>query len=96
MAVALSPDQEAVVGPCVRLARIATTILLANPVVKQQCLHCRVSAWRVRAVTERPDARVRSPDGVLVVPEIDTVSIWGPPTLSSSLREGVDTTHIYM
>ncbi|KAI8423219.1 hypothetical protein MSG28_014256 [Choristoneura fumiferana] len=28
-------------------ARIATTILLANPAVKQQCLHCCVSVWRV-------------------------------------------------
>ncbi|KAI8441447.1 hypothetical protein MSG28_015047 [Choristoneura fumiferana] len=37
-----------VVGPCARSARIATTILLANPAVKQQCLHCCVSAWRVR------------------------------------------------
>ncbi|KAI8433846.1 hypothetical protein MSG28_015800 [Choristoneura fumiferana] len=36
-----------VVGPCARSARIATTILLANPAVKQQCLHCCVSAWRV-------------------------------------------------
>ncbi|KAI8441516.1 hypothetical protein MSG28_015104 [Choristoneura fumiferana] len=35
-----------VVGPCVRSARIATTILLANPAVKQQCLHSCVSAWR--------------------------------------------------
>ncbi|KAI8422776.1 hypothetical protein MSG28_006521 [Choristoneura fumiferana] len=26
-------------------ARIATTIFLANPAVKQQCLHCCVSAW---------------------------------------------------
>ncbi|KAI8437839.1 hypothetical protein MSG28_012057 [Choristoneura fumiferana] len=37
-----------VVGPCARSARIATTILLANPAVKQQCLHCCVSAWRMR------------------------------------------------
>ncbi|KAI8420726.1 hypothetical protein MSG28_007949 [Choristoneura fumiferana] len=37
-----------VVGPCVRSARIATTILLANPAVKQQCLRFCVSAWRVR------------------------------------------------
>ncbi|KAI8433375.1 hypothetical protein MSG28_015416 [Choristoneura fumiferana] len=29
-----------VVGPCARSARIATTILLANPAVKQQYLHC--------------------------------------------------------
>ncbi|KAI8441272.1 hypothetical protein MSG28_014911 [Choristoneura fumiferana] len=36
-----------VVGPCARSARIATTILLANPAVKHQCLHCCVSAWRV-------------------------------------------------
>ncbi|KAI8423451.1 hypothetical protein MSG28_012583 [Choristoneura fumiferana] len=35
-----------VVGPCARSVRIATTILLANPAVKQQCLHCCVSAWR--------------------------------------------------
>ncbi|KAI8437144.1 hypothetical protein MSG28_010493 [Choristoneura fumiferana] len=35
-----------VVGPCARSARIATTILLANFAVKQQCLHCCVSAWR--------------------------------------------------
>ncbi|KAI8426913.1 hypothetical protein MSG28_014583 [Choristoneura fumiferana] len=35
-----------VVGPCAWSARIATTILLANPAVKQQCLHCCVSAWR--------------------------------------------------
>ncbi|KAI8426744.1 hypothetical protein MSG28_014441 [Choristoneura fumiferana] len=35
-----------VVGPSARSARIATTILLANPAVKQQCLHCCVSAWR--------------------------------------------------
>ncbi|KAI8420368.1 hypothetical protein MSG28_008885 [Choristoneura fumiferana] len=35
-----------VVGPCARSARIATTILLANPAVKQQCLYCCVSAWR--------------------------------------------------
>ncbi|KAI8423635.1 hypothetical protein MSG28_012695 [Choristoneura fumiferana] len=35
-----------VVRPCARSARIATTILLANPAVKQQCLHCCVSAWR--------------------------------------------------
>ncbi|KAI8439833.1 hypothetical protein MSG28_013500 [Choristoneura fumiferana] len=39
-----------VVGPCARSARIATTILLANPAVKQQCLHCCVSAWRAREV----------------------------------------------
>ncbi|KAI8438598.1 hypothetical protein MSG28_011044 [Choristoneura fumiferana] len=38
---------DTVVGPCVRSARIATTILLANPAVKQQCLHCCVSAWRI-------------------------------------------------
>ncbi|KAI8431652.1 hypothetical protein MSG28_016131 [Choristoneura fumiferana] len=31
-------------------ARIATTILLANPAVEQQCLHCCVSAWRRHAV----------------------------------------------
>ncbi|KAI8421309.1 hypothetical protein MSG28_008340 [Choristoneura fumiferana] len=37
-----------VVGPCARSARIATTILLANPAVKQQCLHCCVSAWIAR------------------------------------------------
>ncbi|KAI8431187.1 hypothetical protein MSG28_001225 [Choristoneura fumiferana] len=36
-----------VVGPCARSARIATTILLTNPAVKPQCLHCCVSAWRV-------------------------------------------------
>ncbi|KAI8439739.1 hypothetical protein MSG28_013432 [Choristoneura fumiferana] len=36
-----------VVEPCARSARIATTILLANPAVKQQCLHCSVSAWRM-------------------------------------------------
>ncbi|KAI8427477.1 hypothetical protein MSG28_002010 [Choristoneura fumiferana] len=36
------------IGPCARSARIATTILLANPAVKQQCMHCCVSAWRVR------------------------------------------------
>ncbi|KAI8433405.1 hypothetical protein MSG28_015445 [Choristoneura fumiferana] len=36
-----------VVGPCARSARIATTILLANPAVKQQCLHCCVSVWRI-------------------------------------------------
>ncbi|KAI8441699.1 hypothetical protein MSG28_015231 [Choristoneura fumiferana] len=30
-------------------ARIATTILLANPAVKQQCLHCCVSAWRAHS-----------------------------------------------
>ncbi|KAI8429386.1 hypothetical protein MSG28_000030 [Choristoneura fumiferana] len=35
-----------VVGPCARSARIATTILLTNPAVKQQCLYCCVSAWR--------------------------------------------------
>ncbi|KAI8440847.1 hypothetical protein MSG28_009158 [Choristoneura fumiferana] len=35
-----------VVGPCARPAQLATTILLANPAVKQQCLHCCVSAWR--------------------------------------------------
>ncbi|KAI8429423.1 hypothetical protein MSG28_000064 [Choristoneura fumiferana] len=38
---------EQVVGPCTRSARIATTILFANPAVKQQCLHCCVSAWRI-------------------------------------------------
>ncbi|KAI8426709.1 hypothetical protein MSG28_014415 [Choristoneura fumiferana] len=38
---------QKVVGPCARSARIATTILLANPAVKQQCLHCCVLAWRV-------------------------------------------------
>ncbi|KAI8432021.1 hypothetical protein MSG28_004549 [Choristoneura fumiferana] len=40
--------QRQVVGPCAcaRSARITTTILLANPAVKQQCLHCCVSAWR--------------------------------------------------
>ncbi|KAI8436324.1 hypothetical protein MSG28_004361 [Choristoneura fumiferana] len=37
-----------VVGPCARSARIATTILLVNPAVKQQCLHCCVSAWRFK------------------------------------------------
>ncbi|KAI8429467.1 hypothetical protein MSG28_000103 [Choristoneura fumiferana] len=40
-------------GPCARSSRIAT-ILLANPAVKQQCLHCCVSAWRVRDSTSRP------------------------------------------
>ncbi|KAI8420496.1 hypothetical protein MSG28_008981 [Choristoneura fumiferana] len=35
-----------VVGPCARSVRITTTILLANPAVKQQCLHCCVAAWR--------------------------------------------------
>ncbi|KAI8432480.1 hypothetical protein MSG28_004863 [Choristoneura fumiferana] len=40
-----------VVGPCARSARIATTILLANPAVKQQCLHCCVSAWRLAATS---------------------------------------------
>ncbi|KAI8433734.1 hypothetical protein MSG28_015721 [Choristoneura fumiferana] len=40
--------RDQVVGPCARSARIATTIMLANPAVKQQCLHCCVSAWRVR------------------------------------------------
>ncbi|KAI8439315.1 hypothetical protein MSG28_013145 [Choristoneura fumiferana] len=46
-----------VVGPCARSARIAiaTTILLANPAVKQQCLHCCVSAWRERALQEEKD-----------------------------------------
>ncbi|KAI8433690.1 hypothetical protein MSG28_015688 [Choristoneura fumiferana] len=44
----LKKTQLQVVGPCARSARIATTILLANPAVKQQCLHCCVSAWRVR------------------------------------------------
>ncbi|KAI8424122.1 hypothetical protein MSG28_002722 [Choristoneura fumiferana] len=42
----LVPHQ--VVGPCAMSARIATTILLANSAVKQQCLHCCVSAGRVR------------------------------------------------
>ncbi|KAI8431604.1 hypothetical protein MSG28_016093 [Choristoneura fumiferana] len=41
---------DEVVGPCARSARIATTILLANPAVKQQCLHCCVSAWRIRSL----------------------------------------------
>ncbi|KAI8439730.1 hypothetical protein MSG28_013424 [Choristoneura fumiferana] len=36
-----------VVGPCTRSAQIATTISLANPAVKQQCLHCSVPAWRL-------------------------------------------------
>ncbi|KAI8424658.1 hypothetical protein MSG28_003085 [Choristoneura fumiferana] len=40
-----------VVGPYARSALIDTTILLANPAVKQQCLHCRVSAWRIRQPT---------------------------------------------
>ncbi|KAI8439594.1 hypothetical protein MSG28_013321 [Choristoneura fumiferana] len=37
-------------GPCAKSARIATTILLANPAVKQQCLclYCCVSVWRVQ------------------------------------------------
>ncbi|KAI8424488.1 hypothetical protein MSG28_002959 [Choristoneura fumiferana] len=39
-------NHRQVVGPCARFARIATTILLANPAVKQQCLHCCVSVWR--------------------------------------------------
>ncbi|KAI8441886.1 hypothetical protein MSG28_005569 [Choristoneura fumiferana] len=39
---------DIVLGPCARSARIATTILLANPAVKQQCLHCCVSVWRVK------------------------------------------------
>ncbi|KAI8431793.1 hypothetical protein MSG28_016213 [Choristoneura fumiferana] len=39
-------EQDQVVP--VPVARIATTILLANPAVKQQCLHFCVSAWRVR------------------------------------------------
>ncbi|KAI8424651.1 hypothetical protein MSG28_003078 [Choristoneura fumiferana] len=43
---------DAVVRPCARSARIATTILLANPAVKQQCLHCCVSAWRQRRNTD--------------------------------------------
>ncbi|KAI8437978.1 hypothetical protein MSG28_010638 [Choristoneura fumiferana] len=41
-------DNSQVAEPCARSAQIATTILLANPAVKQQCLHCCVSAWRVR------------------------------------------------
>ncbi|KAI8431129.1 hypothetical protein MSG28_001179 [Choristoneura fumiferana] len=43
-----------VVGPCARSARIATTILLANPAVKQQCLHCCVSAWRAVLLATSP------------------------------------------
>ncbi|KAI8422933.1 hypothetical protein MSG28_014036 [Choristoneura fumiferana] len=39
-------SSQLVVGPCARSIRIATTILLANPSVKQQCLHCCVLAWR--------------------------------------------------
>ncbi|KAI8431672.1 hypothetical protein MSG28_016151 [Choristoneura fumiferana] len=46
-----------VVGPCARSARIATTILLANPAVKQQCLHCCVSAWRVVRLSEEEQQR---------------------------------------
>ncbi|KAI8432992.1 hypothetical protein MSG28_013874 [Choristoneura fumiferana] len=43
-----------VVGPCAKSARIATAILLANPAVKQQCLHCCVSAWR-RKIKDQED-----------------------------------------
>ncbi|KAI8427913.1 hypothetical protein MSG28_002255 [Choristoneura fumiferana] len=46
------PPPSTVAGPCARSARIATTILLANPAVKQQCLHCCVSAWRRRSKQE--------------------------------------------
>ncbi|KAI8423592.1 hypothetical protein MSG28_012671 [Choristoneura fumiferana] len=47
-------ELNSVVGPCARSARIATTILLANPAVKQQCLHCCVSAWREHATRRLP------------------------------------------
>ncbi|KAI8432334.1 hypothetical protein MSG28_004748 [Choristoneura fumiferana] len=53
-----------VVGPCARFARIATTILLANPAVKQQCLHCCVSAWR-KIVDARRGASVDKNPGRL-------------------------------
>ncbi|KAI8433752.1 hypothetical protein MSG28_015730 [Choristoneura fumiferana] len=43
-----------VVGPCARSVQIATTILLANPAVKQQCLHCCVSAWRTAQIIDKP------------------------------------------
>ncbi|KAI8432540.1 hypothetical protein MSG28_013537 [Choristoneura fumiferana] len=55
-----------VVGPCARSARIATTILLANPAVKQQCLHCCVSAWRVRLAMHTANRLVRE-DGQIGV-----------------------------
>ncbi|KAI8429394.1 hypothetical protein MSG28_000037 [Choristoneura fumiferana] len=42
-----------VVGPCASSARIATTIFIANPAVKQQCLHCCVSAWRLDGYSEQ-------------------------------------------
>ncbi|KAI8422418.1 hypothetical protein MSG28_006258 [Choristoneura fumiferana] len=50
-----------VVGPCARSARIATTILLANPAVKQQCLHCCVSAWRNGHAPPRTDSSYPTP-----------------------------------
>ncbi|KAI8423814.1 hypothetical protein MSG28_012825 [Choristoneura fumiferana] len=34
----------------------ATTILLANPAVKQQCLHCCVSVWRVGTIIKEKDS----------------------------------------
>ncbi|KAI8426600.1 hypothetical protein MSG28_005383 [Choristoneura fumiferana] len=41
-------------GPCSRSARIATTILLANPAVKQQCLHCCFGVESKTAVKQVP------------------------------------------
>ncbi|KAI8441953.1 hypothetical protein MSG28_005625 [Choristoneura fumiferana] len=40
---AFHPETQKVV---ITKQRIATTILLANPAVKQQCLHCCLAAWR--------------------------------------------------
>ncbi|KAI8433470.1 hypothetical protein MSG28_015505 [Choristoneura fumiferana] len=48
LAAELNSEHPVASGPCARSARIAITILLANPAAKQQCLHCCVSAWRVR------------------------------------------------
>ncbi|KAI8427943.1 hypothetical protein MSG28_002268 [Choristoneura fumiferana] len=42
-----------VVGPCAWSARIATTILLANPAVKQQSLHCCVSVCRIYVINSK-------------------------------------------
>ncbi|KAI8431603.1 hypothetical protein MSG28_016092 [Choristoneura fumiferana] len=52
---AQNPDLK-VVGPCARSARIATTILLANPAVKQQYLYCCVSAWRILKCGDSPNS----------------------------------------
>ncbi|KAI8437840.1 hypothetical protein MSG28_012058 [Choristoneura fumiferana] len=74
-----------VVRPCAMSARIATTILLANPAVKQQCLHCCVSAWR--GSFDEPSHYEDPP------PKIETVATTSHPPISKIAPLGARPTH---